>query len=489
LQAQPLETRTNFFKCVLPGYPGLNNVPPMSSLLKTYGHGISVLALTGLLAVSAPARAETMQEALALAYANNPALQAERAKLRSVDEGVPEALSGWRPSASAQANTGISHQAFDTTSGNLKPADIGVTLSQPVYRGGRTVATTKQAEENVLQERAQLTDTEQTVLVNAATSYLDVLQDQAILDLEAANETTLEAYAREANERTNLGEKTHTDISQAETRLARAHADRNTAEVNLRIARSAYARFVGQPSGPFAQPDLKLSLPATRDAAIDQAMMHEPAVTAAEHAERADAANIDAVRGNLLPEISLQGSINKTRNENVPQQFINDNHTENDQALIQMKVPLYTGGADYARLRAAHQQRSEKLKNLDEAKREAEERAVQAWEQMQITAENIGLRRQQVEAAQAAFEGMTQEERTGDRSSTDRLNAVQELLDARVAALQAEHDHTVASIQMTAAAGDFTAEKLGLKVDLYDPGQHYRDSRGRWFGTGDSKDQ
>ena len=402
---------------------------------------------------------------------------------------MPEALSGWRPSASAQADAGVAHQAFDTTSGNLKPYDTSVTLSQPLYRGGRTVATTRQAEENVGQERAQLTDTEQTVLVNASTAYLDMLQDQAILDLQAANEVTLDAYVKEANERTRLGEKTQTDVSQAESRLARAQADRNTAAVNLRIARSAYVRFVGQPSGAFAQPDLKLSLPPTQDAAIDQAILHAPAVTAAEHAELADTANIDAVRGNLLPEVSLQGSVANTWNENVPEQNINDNRTANDQVLMQVKLPLYTGGADYARLRAAYQDRGEKLRDLDEAQREAQERAEQAWDQMQTTAENIALRQQQVTSAQAALEGMTEEERVGDRTSTDRLNAEQELLDSRIAEIQAEHDHTVAMIQMTAATGDFTAEKLGLKVDLYDPERHYNDSRWRWIGTGDAAAQ
>jgi TolC family type I secretion outer membrane protein len=461
----------------------------MSLRLRPYGRNIAALAVAGIICAPQLLCAETLQDALGLAYANNPALQGERGKLRSVDEGVPEALSGWRPSASAQADAGVAHQEFDTTSGNLKPYDTSVTLSQPLYRGGRTLATTRQAEENVRQERAQLIDTEQTVLVNAGTAYLDMLQDQAILDLQVANEVTLDAYVKEANERTRLGEKTKTDVSQAESRLARAQADRNTAAVNLRIARSAYVRFVGQPSGSFAQPDLNLSLPPTRDAAMDQAILHAPAVNAAEHAERADAANIAAVRGNLLPEVSLQGSVANTWNENVPEQNINDNRTANDQVLMQVKLPLYTGGADYARLRAAYQDRGEKLRDLDEAKREAQERAEQAWDQMQTTAENIVLRRQQVQTAQAALEGMTEEERVGDRTSTDRLNAEQELLDSRVAEIQAEHDHTVAMIQMVAATGDFTAEKLGLKVDLYDPERHYRDSRWRWIGIGDASAQ
>ncbi len=156
---------------------------------------------------------------------------------------------------------------------------------------------------------------------------------------------------------------------------------------------------------------------------------------------------------------------------------------------MQLKLPLYTGGADYARVRAAYQERGEKRSDLAEAKREAEENATQAWQQFQTTGENIGLLHQQIAAAAAALEGMKQEERVGDRSSTDTLTAEQELLDARVAAVQAEHDHLVAVIQLLAAIGNFTAEKLALQVDRYDPDKHYREVRGKWFGTGDAGGQ
>jgi TolC family type I secretion outer membrane protein len=395
-------------------------------------------------------------------------------------------LSGWRPSASAQAAAGISHQVYDTTSGNLKPLDAGVTLSQPLYRGGRTVAATRQAEENVSQERAKLVAKEQEVLLDAATAYLNLLRDQAILDLQTENEKTLSDWVVQVKERFRLGEKSKTDISLFESRLARAHADRATALINLGVTRSTYFRLLGRAAGQLEQPDIKVSFPDTREGVIVEAVKHAPEVLAAWHDMQAQEATISATRGVLLPELSIEGSANATRNENVPQQFIHDNRTENDRLMLQLKVPLYSGGGDYARLRAAYHERSEKRMNLDETTREAVEKTVQAWEQYVALGEIIEVRKNEIDAAQGTLQGMKIEERVGDRSSMDTLDAEQDLLNAQISEVQAAHDHTLALFHLAASIGRFTAERLNLNVALYDPEAHYKDSRGRWFGVGDA---
>jgi outer membrane protein len=437
--------------------------------------------------VSVPASAESLQEALALVYSGNPAIQSERATLRETDEGVAQAVSGWRPTVSAQAGAGVSHQEYDTTSGNLHPSDASLSLSQPLYRGGRTAAATRQAEATVLQERAKLSATEQSVFVDAATAYMDVVQDRLVMRLYQQNKADLENWLRETQERFRLGDKTQTDIAQAQSRLAQAEAGLNTANINLQGARAAYRRYVGQEPGTLQKlPALPGLLPATQEAALAQAAKDSPTVLQAEYAARAGAANIDAVKGNLLPEVSLQGQLSHAWNENVPQQFIDDNHTVNDQVMVQVKVPLYTGGADYARLRAAYQDKSARRRDLDEARREARQQAEQAWQQMQISAENITVRRRQIVAAKAALDGMKKEERVGDRSSTDRLDALRDLLNARIATVQAEHDRMVSLFHMMAATGSFTADKLQLPVKLYDPAAHYANNRNRWIGIGDA---
>src|SRR5271166_4766597 len=258
--------------------------------------GLAALAAAVLVTAMRPASAETLQNALAKVYMTNPSLQAERARLRSVDEQVPEALSSWRPTATAQGDAGFSHQVFDNTSGNLKPSDASVSVSQPIYRGGRTVAATRQAEQTVFQERAELVAAEQKVLVDAATAYLDLLQDQTILDLQTGNEKTLEGWVTEAGERFRHGEKSRTDVSLFKSRLSRARADRVTAEISLRVARNAYIRLVGAPAGDLEEPDMTLPLPSTEDALTYEAIAAAPVVLAAVHAARAQDAGIDLAR-------------------------------------------------------------------------------------------------------------------------------------------------------------------------------------------------
>src|SRR5665213_2261122 len=120
-----------------------------------------LLAASGMLAAPS-ARAETLEAALADAYNDNPQLQAERANLRATDEGVNQALSGWRPTV--QLNAAAGRERFEATPatatlaahGLTDPRSAGVTLIQPLYQGGQTVAKTAQAENTVKAERAHL---------------------------------------------------------------------------------------------------------------------------------------------------------------------------------------------------------------------------------------------------------------------------------------------------------------------------------------------
>ena len=414
-----------------------------------------------------PLYAQSFQQALLQAYQTNPSLQSERSLVREVQEGIPLAKAGWRPTVSAQAGTGVAYQVFDTSSANQKPSEVSVSVSQPLYSGGRTIAETHKARSRVMQERARLVEVEQRVLTHAAISYLDVLQGQQIVDLYKNNEQMMQAWLKEVNQRFILKDKTKTDIDQAKSRLANSEAELNIVENRLQEARSSYLRFIGTiPDIADADkwPVFSQDLPATRDAALVEASQDSPVVQQAFYADKADASNIDSVRSRLLPDVSVRGDYRRTWNENVPQQLITANNTEEGRVMLQLSVPLYSGGANYTRLRAAYQDKTAKQKAYEESRREAMQQTAQAWDRMKMTKDNIRVRQQEVVAATAALQGMKKEERVGDRSSTDRLDAQQQLLDARVGEVQARHDYSVAVVRMMASLGDFTAEFLQLPV-------------------------
>lgn len=436
------------------------------------------------LGVPGVAEATSLNEALAQAYAGNPQLRSQRAFLRSVDESVPQALSNWRPTISASGNVTDTRNendqaTFFTEETNTTQTAV-VSVTQPIFRGGRTIAQTRAAEARVDAERARLHAVEQTVLLSAATAYLDVVRDQAVVELNINNEQVLQRQLEATQDRFRVGEITRTDVSQAEARLAGATASRIRSEGNLQASRAAYRSVIGDaPNGLDAPaPDSFPALPETLDTLLTNAEEGNPNVRAALSSSRAADRTVAVNQGALLPTLSVQGSISKTWNPT----FGGDN-TEQYQAIAQVSVPLYQSGAAYSRIREAKQLRAQSREEVERQRRLAEETATRAWETLTAARASIQSINKQIEAAEIALEGVSREAEVGSRTVLDVLDAEQELLDARVSLVRARRDETVAVFQVLAAKGGLTADNLGLDVQYYDPERNYRRVRGQWFGA------
>ena len=268
--------------------------------------------VAGLGCLSFGVSAQTLDEALAAAYANNPSLVAARAALRATDEQVPQALSNWRPTVRMAGDVGRSvvqskHASAADHSQSRDPASLGLSVSQNLYRGGRTEAETKRAVNNVRAARAQLISSEQTVLQDAVVAYMNVVRDQAILELRINNEQVLSRQLEATRDRFEVGEVTRTDVHQAEARLSGATADRIQAEGNLEVSRAAYRNVVGESpqrtggadsAGRFAARHSKARSNLAADGQSQCSVC--PLLD-----ERASLDNVDLVRGELLPTVSL----------------------------------------------------------------------------------------------------------------------------------------------------------------------------------------
>lgn len=452
-----------------------------------------ILAGCGL---SGVADAETLQEALATAYITNPTLEAQRAHLRATDELVPQALSNWRPTVklSGDATRTDTFERAPTSAFNLRTLsntevlasqtilgtgqDVSLTVTQPLFRGGRTVAQTKQAEAQVAADRAALESTEQTVLLNVANAYLNVVLYQAVLDLSINNEQVLQRQLDATDDRFRVGEVTRTDVAQAESRLSAAHADRTQALGNLRAAQANYVNVVGHPPENLAAPGPVPGLPVSIDQARDLALAQNPSVANAKYAYDAAEHGVDLVAGELLPTVSLNGQA--LRNYD----FQGRNTFERVyQAGINVTVPLYQQGQEYSRLRAQKHTAGQSRIDVDVASRDTVESVTKAWEALATARARIASYSDQITAARVALEGVQRESQVGSRTVLDVLNAEQELLNAQVNLVQAQHDETVAAFQLKSTVGQLTAQALALPVQVYDPVKHYDDVRGQWIGT------
>ena len=321
------------------------------------GVAVGVIACAAL-PLAAPAQGETLESALVKAYQNNPTLNSQRAATRATDEGVPQALSGYRPkvtiigtggeqiaSTTTKSVTG-GVPSYPTVAGYNGPASVGTTITQTLYNGFQTANKTRQAESAVLASRATLRVAEQTVLLNAATAYMNLLRDSAIFDLQRRNVEVLQEQLKQTRDRFNVGEVTRTDVAQSESRLAAGRSQVLTAESNFKASGATYRQVIGSNPGKLTPgtPVDRFS-PQNLPTAIGFASATHPAVTTAQYNVDVAQLQVKVAEGSLYPTLSLQGAVNKNF---MSAQSLSTYESYNASILGQLSVPLYQGGAEYS---------------------------------------------------------------------------------------------------------------------------------------------
>lgn len=405
-------------------------------------------------------------------YLQNPTLEAARAGLRSVDENLPQALAGWKPTAKAEAGVNVARiegSNFGIGTGSTEK-NLGVGVTQPLFRGGRTVAATREAEQQIKAARYGLFAQEQDVLLDAVTVYMDVIRDTALLNLSEKNADVIRQQFDATRERFDVGELTRTDVSQAEARMAAARADIITAKGALKNSHAAYRRVIGDLPETLKTPLIKLDLPPTLEEALEISNDSAPLNLQAQSEYGASEYQVDETFGELLPEVSL--SADWTRSYD-PQPGVLPEST-NRTAGVVATIPLYEAGATRSRIRQAKQVANQEYIEIQEVQRRVRSTIIDAWSNLNTARAEIEARIAQVDAARIAREGVYQEEQLGGRTVLDTLDADQELLDAEVSLVTAQRNEIVAMFSLAGALGYLTPEYLGFPEVEIDYDRHLK---------------
>jgi len=447
--------------------------------------GVAVVAMAAALALlpGSDVSAESLHQALTAAYKFNPRLDAERARLRATDEEVPRALSGYRPQIFGSADVGYqktkTHGGAGSDTDVTNPRGYGVDVSQPLFRGFRTLNTVREAEATVRAARANLKIIEQDVLLEAVIAYADVVRDQAVVRLRENNVNVLTRELRATQDRFSVGEVTRTDVAQAEARRAGAVSALDLARANLRASRAAFERVIGHPPSNVTDPGVpERLLPKSQQEALAIAQQENPNIVAALYREQAARHVVDRIWGELLPEVTLDASYDRrfgSGNQNV-------DSTETTAVTGRVVVPIYQGGEVSARVRQAKHTHVSRLQEVEQFRTEALADVVSAWSRLEASRAQLVSDQAQVEANRIALAGVREEERVGQRTLLDVLNAELELLNAEVNLVTTRRDLAVSAYTLLAAVGRLDAESLGLGAAVYDPEAHYHEVRRKWWG-------
>ncbi|UZE52258.1 TolC family outer membrane protein [Rhodopseudomonas sp. P2A-2r] len=431
------------------------------------------------------AQAETVAEALAKAYQSNPQLNAERARQRATDEGVPQAMAGYRPQVAATLGVGL--QAVrnllpdNTIQGaTLKPWTIGVTVTQTLFNGFKTANSVRVAEFQVQSGREALRNVGQGVLLDAVTVYTNVLANQSLVEAQRANVASLRETQGIAQKRLNAGDVTPTDLSQADARFARGQADLNAAEVSLAISQATYAQIVGNlPSRLSPAEPVDRLLPRSREEATAQAFKANPAVLAAGYDVDVATTTISVAESSLYPTVTLQGSASRS---NDTDQTLGTKRTDQASILGQATVPIYDGGLAAAQTRQAKELSAQSRLVLEQVRNQARTAAIGAWVSNEGAKAAVAAAEAEVRAAGVALQGVQREAQGGQRTTVDVLNSQQDLVSAKARLIGAQRDRVIASYQLLAAVGKLDVRTLGLNTPDYLPEVHYHQVRDAWHG-------
>ncbi|MGO8911174.1 MAG: TolC family outer membrane protein [Bradyrhizobium sp.] len=449
------------------------------------GAATAVLLLIQIAAT--PASADTMEAALLRAYQNNPQLNAQRATVRATDENVPQALSGYRPKVAATASGGgqYTNELAEISSGSKieegpqGPHAVGVTVTQTLYNGNQTANKTRAAESQVSGAREGLRLMEQSVLLAAATVYMDFLRDAAILEVQRSNTRVLELTLKQTRQRFSAGLVTPTDVAQSEAQLAAGVTQELAAEANLTTTRANFRRIIGNEPAQLAPASpVDRYLPETLRDAADISLAENPNVTAAKYGIDVNFLNVKVNEGALFPTVTLQASVQKTWQQTITQirQF-------NASAVAQVSVPIYQGGAEYSLIRQSKETLEQQRLTLEQVRDQARADLITAWGQLLAGKAQVTSSQSQVDASEIALLGTQKEATVGQRTVLDVLNAQQALVNARVALVTAQHDRVVASYAVLNTIGRLSPQVLHLATSVYDPSVHYHQVRDSWSGV------
>ncbi len=449
--------------------------------VKRFRVALGSILFSGLFALPAEiASAETLREALAFAYLNNPTLEAQRAGLRATDEEVPKALSGLRPKLRAEAETSKSFGDVSTLNPSLDELNswgYSVTLDQPLFRGFRTLNSIKQAKATVKAGREDLRTQEQAVLQSAVTAYVNVIRDLATLKLQKSNVKVLDQELQAVKDRFQLGSATRTGVSQATARKAGAKSQLALAQSNLKTSLAVYEQIIGHKAIGLKQPNIPVNLlPRTLDEAIKIGLAQNPSILAAIYREEASSYSIDIIRGELLPDISLQATYEKTYTDGP------SGDDEDFSIVARLTMPLYAGGNISARERQAHQNNIFNMDQVSVAKDQVKQSVISSWANLLAAKAQLQSYLQAVKANKVALAGVRQEKDVGQRTLLSVLNAEQELLISQVSLVQTKRNIAVASYALLQSIGKLNIDKVGAPVTTYDPKANYDSNLYKLFG-------
>ena len=416
-----------------------------------------------------------LNKALSSTYESNPSLKAQRESTKADDEKIMQSVSRWLPSVEAGGQKRVLRKSTD---GGVKTKTKGtskyVAVSQNLFRGGADVASVKAAKASIEQSRSNLVSKEQEILLNAVDVYMKTLQAEEQHKMTEEQLVDSKLLLQSAERRFQAGDATKTDVAEANAALADALSGMISVSGNFEVLKAKFFEVTGLKAHKLIMPMVNVVLPKTLDEAIELSLRNNPEFVATKFNSDVAKYGIAQVRGEkLLPSVDLSYQIQDNRDDNslTAQGF--SSSTLNKQAAVNLKIPLFNGGASWSQYREMKRKSQKSHYDLVGTKQRVITATTEAWRDFESKKSVYKARQEQVKASKTAYTGTKKEEKAGIRSISDVIIARNNYFNSYSKMLNARTEYIVARYKIAAAIGECTAKHLGLDVKLYDPKKNY----------------
>lgn len=450
-------------------------------------------AFAALALAASPLSAETLADAVASAYDANPDILAQRAQLRVMNERYLQARAELGVNVTGSYTAQTQHALVDNsvvrgTTFNASTQVETLSVTQPIYTGGRSNALIQAALANIFVGYQNVRREETRILTQVVTAFVDVQRDQQIVEISQENVKLLEGQVAETAAKLVVKEATLTDRDQGYARLAQAQAQLVTASARLVSDSANYRALVGRAPGALEPAPALPDFGQTVDDWSQLAEQSSPLLLSAEFQEKSSRAGILAAKAAARPTVAVRGDLNQGPLVSYNNQLRNNNQT----LRVIVNVPFFSSGSVSSSIREARAQNESDADQYESARRQVKLGVSQDWEQMHSSALAEDLYDKQVQSQTGVYKGTKLEEQYALRSTLDILNAAQELNNARIARATAAHDAYAGKASLLADAGRLDLTTFGLKLppDALAPDIAALDRRDRipWIGLIDKID-
>ncbi|EXU75543.1 outer membrane channel protein TolC [Erwinia mallotivora] len=416
---------------------------------------------------SVASQAENLLQVYQQARLSNPDLRSSAADRDAAFEKINEARSPLLPQLGLGADYTYNNGYRDNSGLHSNTTSGSLTLTQTIFDMSKWRALTLQEKTAGIQDVTYQT-AQQTLILNTATAYFNVLNAIDTLSYTEAQKQSIYRQLDQTTQRFNVGLVAITDVqnarSQYDSVLASEVTARNTLDNNLETLRQVTGNdYLSLAS--LNVDSLKPEKPQPVNALMKEAESRNLSLLSARLNQDLAREQIRSAETGHMPTLDLTASTGLSNSKYGGSRAnqsssTTDSITGSNQVGLSFNLPLYAGGSVTSQVKQAQYAYVSASEQLESAHRTAIQTVRSSFNNVNASISSINAYKQAVISAQSSLDAMEAGYQVGTRTIVDVLDATSTLYSAKQQLANARYSYMINELNIKSALGTLNEQDL-----------------------------